>query len=161
MHRLPLRAIVAICFLIGLSLACGETTTDSPPAPSGAPTSDAGKPISPVAAGGTEATPPKSTATPKPTATATSDPCMSSDEITPDMKGDIVCTRGVIAKFTQSRQVGTRYAFSDTPNTFFLFSNFWEITNSETGKTVGVGTCVEVTGEVEIQGGVPFTISTT
>jgi hypothetical protein len=81
---------------------------------------------------------------------------MSWEEITPDMKGETVCARGLIARLTQSPQVGCRYSFSETPNTFFLFSNFWEISNSDPGKTVGVGTCVEVTGEIEIQGGVPF-----
>jgi len=72
------------------------------------------------------------------------------------MDGELVCVRGLITAFTQSRQVGTRYSFSDEPNSFFMFSNLWEITNSSTGKTVGVGTCVEVTGIIELQGGIPF-----
>lgn len=170
MHQLPLRAIVALCILIGLSLACGETTADTPPAPVGTQASGEGKPISPVAAadtasaamrtasaaGGTEAPAAKATATRQPTATATSDPCLRWDAISTDMKGEVVCMRGLISKFSQSRQVGTRYSFSDTPGTFFLFSAKYEITNPYTGKTIAPDTCVEVTGPIDVESGVPF-----
>jgi hypothetical protein len=108
------------------------------------------------AAGGAEIATAKATATPKPAATATSDPCLSWEAVTADMNGEVICVRGLITNFTQSRQVGTRYSFSDKPNSFFMFSNLWEITNSSTGKTVGAGTCVEVTGVIELQGDIPF-----
>jgi hypothetical protein len=52
--------------------------------------------------------------------------------------------------------VGTRYSFSDKPNTFFLYSAYWEIINPVTGKTLGPGTCVEVTATLEVQSDTPF-----
>ena len=72
------------------------------------------------------------------------------------LKGEVVCVRGLITKFDQSRQVGTRYSFSDKSGTFFLFSAKYEITNPNTGKTIAPGTCVEVTGTIEVQSDRPF-----
>jgi len=86
----------------------------------------------------------------------TPDPCLHWDEVTAAMKGQTVCMRGVITGFIQTRKVGTRYEFSKTPNTFFIFSSLWEVYDMATGKTVGPGTCVEVTDVVRIQSGVPF-----
>ncbi len=94
--------------------------------------------------------------TPRPRPTATSDPCMTWDEVDIQMKGQVVCVRGVITDFQQTRQVGTRYQFSDKKGTFFLYSQYWEIYNAETGKTLGPGTCIEVRGPLDVQSGVPF-----
>jgi hypothetical protein len=62
----------------------------------------------------------------------------------------------LITKFDQSRAVGTRYSFTDKPNQFFLFSAKYEIINPNTGKTIAPGTCVEVTGPVDVQGDAPY-----
>ena len=72
------------------------------------------------------------------------------------MKGQEICVRGIVTRLIQTRQVGSRYPFSDQRGTFFLYSKYWEIYNAETGKTVGPGTCVEVTGKIQIQSDVPF-----
>ena len=47
------------------------------------------------------------------------------------MKGQTVCTRGIVTKLTQTRQVGSRYQFTDKPGRFFLFSKFWEIYDTQ------------------------------
>jgi hypothetical protein len=117
----------------------------------------------------TEAPPtatPASTATAAPTQTRrptptsppspTPDPCMRWDQVTADMQGETVCLKGVVSELTQSRQVGSRYQFGDQPNGLFLYSKFWELVNSRTGKTLGPGTCVVVIGTIQVQAGIPF-----
>ncbi len=42
------------------------------------------------------------------------------------------------------------------PNTFFLYSINYEYYDTITGKTLGPGTCVEVTGEIELIQSVTF-----
>lgn len=170
MQRPPVRGIIALFLLIGMTLACGEASDESAAGFAVTPESGTPKPISPVAAADT-ASAARRTAeasgvvlTPIAAATPTiaeapaaeADSCLGPDAVTPEMNGELICVRGLITDFAQSAQVGTRYSFSDQPNSFFMFSNLWEITNSSTGKTVGVGTCVEVTGVVELQDGIPF-----
>mgnify|MGYP005818505701 CR=1 FL=1 len=82
--------------------------------------------------------------------------CYRWDAITPAMKGQTVCVRGIIASLGQSRQVGTRYQFSDQPNTFFVFSAYMEIYDPATGGTLGPGTCIELTRPVRVQSGIPY-----
>jgi hypothetical protein len=91
-----------------------------------------------------------------PVPTDTPDPCLHWDEVTAAMKGQTVCVRGMITGFIQTRKVGTRYEFSKKSNTFFIFSALWEVYDTATGKTVGPGSCVEVTDVVRVQAGVPF-----
>jgi len=94
--------------------------------------------------------------TPRPAPTPTPDPCIRWDEVTPSMKGETICVRGIVTKLTQTRQVGSRYQFSDKSSTFFLFSKFWEVVDLKTGKTLGPGTCIKVTDVVEVQSGIPY-----
>lgn len=141
-----IRAIVPILCLVGATVACQAAGTVSVPSSTPPPAASTATPR-PIAS---------ATRTLRPTVTPTTNPCVTWDQVTAEMKGEIVCVRGLITKFTQSRQVGTRYQFTDKANTFFMYSNFWEISNAETGKTVGQGTCVEVTGEIELQGSIPF-----
>jgi hypothetical protein len=72
------------------------------------------------------------------------------------MKGQAVCVRGIVTEFIQTRHVGSRYQFSKQSGTFFLYSTRWEITSTQTGKTLGPGTCVQVTGTIEVQSGIPY-----
>src|SRR5512143_1011618 len=90
-----------------------------------------------------------------PTPSSTPDPCIGWEEVTVSMKDQEICVQGIVTKLIQTRQVGSRYQFSDQRGTFFLHSKYWEIYNAETGKTVGPGTCVEVTGRIQIQSDVP------
>lgn len=87
--------------------------------------------------------------------TSGSDECISWDEVTVDMKGDTVCVRGVIVKFSQEYS-NSRYYFTDERSTFFLFSALWEFYDADTGKTIAPGDCVEVISEVQVQSGIPF-----
>ena len=107
-----------------------------------------------------QVTAPAPTLTPRPTSiaspTPTPDPCVSWEEVEASMTGQVVCVRGLITDLKQSRQVGTRYQFSTKSGTFVLYSAYLEIINPSTGKTIGPGTCVEVTGKLEMQSGVPF-----
>jgi hypothetical protein len=82
--------------------------------------------------------------------------CYRWDQITTSMKGQKICVRGMIYNFIQTRKVGTRYEFTDKPNSFFVYSALWEIYNTNTGKTLGPGTCLEVTDIVRVQSGVPY-----
>ena len=50
---------------------------------------------------------------------------------------------------------GTRYKFSDQPNTFFLYSEY-EIYNPADGKTLAPGTCVKITSIIHNQQDVPY-----
>ncbi len=86
----------------------------------------------------------------------TSNPCLLWDQVTASMKGHKICARGIIYNFIQTRKVGTRYEFTAKSNSFFLFSARWEVIDTRTGKTLGPGTCVEVTDIVQVQSGVPF-----
>ncbi len=74
------------------------------------------------------------------------DDCVLWDQVTVSMKGETVCFRGVITKFDQSRQLGTRYSFSDKSGTVFIYSIKYEIIDPNTGKTIAPGTCVETLG---------------
>ena len=87
---------------------------------------------------------------------APEDTCIPWDAVTIAMKGETVCMRGLITKFSVPGGGGTRYSFSDKSGTFFLYSAKYEITNPNTGKTIAPGTCVEVTGTIEVQSDVPF-----
>jgi hypothetical protein len=68
------------------------------------------------------------------------------------MKGQEVCFRGIITKFDQSRQLGTRYSFSDKSGAVFLYSIKYEIIDPNTGKTIAPGTCVEIVGPLRVEG---------
>jgi hypothetical protein len=82
--------------------------------------------------------------------------CFRWDQITAAMKGQRVCVRGVIYNFIQTRKVGTRYEFSDKPNSFFIFSASWEVIDPNTGKTLGPGVCIEATDVIQVESGVPY-----
>jgi len=82
--------------------------------------------------------------------------CYLWDEITPSMAGNTVCFRGVITALISNNKAITRYEFSNTPNTFFLFSRDYEFYDPSTGKTIGVGTCIEVESTVILQNSVPY-----
>jgi hypothetical protein len=81
-----------------------------------------------------------------------SDDCLTWDEVTTSMKDEVVCFRGVITKFDQSRQLGTRYSFSDDSDSVFLYSIKYEIIDPNTGKTIAPGTCVEIGGPIRVEG---------
>jgi hypothetical protein len=83
------------------------------------------------------------------------DDCISWDEVTTSMKGEMVCFRGIITKFDQSRQLGTRYSFSDDSDAVFVYSVKYEIIDPNTGKTIAPGTCVEVLGPIRVEGDRP------
>ena len=140
--------IAAVAMLIVAAVACQAATTGEPTA---APPTGAAAATATLAAAPTPE-PPTSIPEPSPT----TDPCIKWDQVTTDMKGETVCMRGTITKFDQSRQVGTRYSFSDKSGTFFLFSAKYEITNPNTGKTIAPGTCVEVTAPIDVQADTPF-----
>ncbi len=154
MNRSILLSTILLVFVLS---ACGPSQADvQATADAGAAQTQAAIPTStPVP---TSTTVPTATARPtaKPRPTATTDPCISWEKVTADMKGQKACVRGVITELKQSRQVGTRYQFSKQSGTFFLYSAYWEIYNPATGKTIGPGTCVEIIGPVEVQSGVPF-----
>jgi uncharacterized protein YdeI (BOF family) len=139
--------IAASIVLIAASIACDGEKTAVPAAPAVATVELAVATVELAVA-------PTPTLLPEPT--ATSDPCIPWNQVTAAMKGKVVCMRGLITKFDQSRSVGTRYSFSDKSGTFFLFSAKYEITNPNTGKTIAPGTCVEVTGPIDVQSGTPF-----
>ena len=82
--------------------------------------------------------------------------CHHPDQITADMVGQTVCVRGIIKNFVQTRTVGTRYSFSDKANTFFLYDQYYEIIDPNTGKTLAPGTCVELHGTLRAQSSVPY-----
>jgi len=137
--------VAAALILAAVTLACAALVPDVPAEPPQAATVEL--PDAPTEQAGP-------TLPPEPA--ATTDPCVLWDQVTVAMKGEVVCMRGVITEFDQSRQVGTRYSFSDKSGTFFLFSAKYEITNPNTGKTIAPGTCVEVTGTIEVQADRPF-----
>jgi hypothetical protein len=102
-----------------------------------------------------ESTPAPPSQEPSPTLSANVN-CYRWDEVTPAMIGQEICARGVIYDFTQTRKVGTRYSFTEEPNRFFLYSTRWEFFDPDTGKTLGPGTCIDVTGYIRVQSGVPY-----
>jgi uncharacterized protein YdeI (BOF family) len=141
------RVLPALVVLIAASIACqtlagpAASATSAPVAATAAIQAAPTEPTSPTAA---------------PEATATTDPCVSWDEVTTSMKGDVVCMRGLITEFRASGQAATRYSFSDKSGSFFLYSAKYEIIDPNTGKTIAPGTCVEVTGEIEVESGTPY-----
>jgi hypothetical protein len=142
MKRSRITTLVSAFVLLVASLACGAVTaTDAPAATI--------PPAEPSAA--TKA--PAPTSPPEPT--PTEDPCILWNEITVGMKGEQVCFRGVITKFDQSRQLGTRYSFSDKSGTVFIYSVKYEIIDPNTGKTIAPGTCVEIVGPLRVEGDRP------
>lgn len=94
------------------------------------------------------------TSTPRPF--PTSNPCLRWDQITVGMKGKTLCVRGIVLNLNQSNEASTRYEFSNKPNTFFLYSKYYEIYDPATGKTLGPGTCMEVTGLIQVISSVPY-----
>ncbi|MFH1186230.1 MAG: hypothetical protein V1755_14525 [Chloroflexota bacterium] len=138
--------VAAALILTAVTLACGALVPEAPSASAPAEAT--------VDLGATPADTAEAAAPPEPT--ATSDPCIPWDQVTVAMKGEVACMRGVITKFSSSGQASTRYSFSDKSGTFFLFSAKYEITNPNTGKTIAPGTCVEVTGPVDVQSDTPY-----
>ena len=139
--------IAAGMVLIAASVACEALSTTSEPA-TGAPA---------VATAAIQAAP-ADTAEPAAAAeaTATTDPCIPWDQVTARMKGQVVCMRGLITEFSTPGRAGTRYSFSDKSGSFFLYSAKYEIINPNTGKTIAAGTCVEVTGPIDVESDTPF-----
>ncbi len=147
-HTFKLVAYVLIGAM--LTFACGAVTTAATvPAPAAATA------VPPTAAN-TLAPTAEPTETMAPEPTPTEDPCMNWSEVTPDMNGQTICVRGIVQKLVQTRNVGARYQFSDKSNTFFLYGTYYEVTNPNTGETLGAGSCLEVTGKVHLQGGAPY-----
>lgn len=72
------------------------------------------------------------------------------------MKGRTVCVKGVIYSIYSTPQTHTRIAFSDRPNTFFLYSINYEFYDRVTGKSIKAGDCVSTTGTVNLIQGVPY-----
>lgn len=85
-----------------------------------------------------------------------SDGCVRWDTVGVNMSGSVVCVYGEITDVVTSRQIATRYRFSSQPNTFFLYSVSYQYYDPATGKYLGRGTCVSITGEVQTLEGVPF-----
>jgi hypothetical protein len=144
MNSRTITIFAAAAVLLAAILACGPNT----PQPAAAPQVITVEVTSPPAATAAPTEPPAPA--------ATEDPCIRWDKVTPAMKGEKVCMRGLITEFNQTPKVGTRYQFSDKRGTFFLFSAKYEITNPNTGKTIGPSTCVQVTGKIQVQDSVPF-----
>ena len=76
--------------------------------------------------------------------------CLRWDQVTVDMNGQTKCVYGIIKSLS-----GTRYNFSDSPNTFFLYSEY-EIQSTVTGKTLAPGECVRLTDAIRIEKDVPY-----
>ncbi len=79
-----------------------------------------------------------------------SSPCIRWNQVTVGMNGQTVCVYGIIKSLN-----GTRYKFSDSPNTFFLYS-VYEIQSTVTGKTLAPGECVRLTDTIRIEQDVPY-----
>ena len=141
MKRSSITILASVCVLVVASIACGAVTSNTeepPPAASLAPAAQAAP---------SEAPEPTSPAEP----TADGGPVHSVDQVTVSMKGDTVCFRGIITKFDQSRQLGTRYSFSDKSGSVFVYSVKYEIIDPNTGKTIAPGTCVEIVGPLRVE----------
>jgi len=146
MKRSSFAIIAAAIMLVTASLACqalGGGTGEAPPAAQQAATPEPAAQVAPSA-------PAAATSAPEPS--PTEDPCILWDEVTLSMKGETVCFRGIITKFDQSRQLGTRYSFSDKAGAVFLYSIKYEIIDPNTGKTIAPGTCVEIVGPIRVEG---------
>lgn len=89
---------------------------------------------------------------PRPTQTPA---CLSWEQIDSSMGGQTLCVYGIIYSLSSSNQTSTRYQFGDEPNSFFIYSANYEYYDSATGKTLGPGACVMITGQVEVIEGVP------
>lgn len=148
MKRNSIAIVAAACVLVAANLACAAATGTEEPAPSssGAATQAPAQQSEPTEQ-------PAPTSPPEPT--ATEDPCVLWDQITVGMKGETVCFRGIITKFDQSRQLGTRYSFSDKNGAVFIYSVKYEIIDPNTGKTIAPGTCVEIVGPLRVEGDRP------
>jgi hypothetical protein len=138
MKRNSIAIIAAATVLVAATLACGAATGTEEPAQSSS-------------AAATQAPTEQSAPTQPPEPTATEDPCIRWDEVTVSMKGEVVCFRGIITKFDQSRQLGTRYSFSDDSDAVFVYSVKYEIIDPNTGKTIAPGTCVEIVGPIRVE----------
>jgi len=149
-----IRIVLSAFAILAATLACQALSGDGGESPQPAVTSAAAEPTAaePTAAEPESPTQPEATSEPE----ATDDPCIKWDEVTVAIKDQEACVRGLITKFDQGRNVGTRYSFSDKSKTFFLFSAKYEITNPNTGKTIAPGTCVEVTGRIDVESETPF-----
>ena len=88
------------------------------------------------------------TATLVPSPTITPNPCLRWDQVTIDMKGSVVCVRGIIRKIELTR-TGSHWDFTDNRTGFFATSQYagW---HTVTGKDMGVGDCVAITGKIQI-----------
>ena len=147
MKHSRIATLAAVCVLVTASLACGAVTGTDAPRPSSAAAT-----LAPTEApADTQAAAPSSPPEPTPT----EDPCVLWSEVTVGMKGEQVCFRGVITKFDQSRQLGTRYSFSDKSGAVFIYSVKYEIIDPNTGKTIAPGTCVEIVGPLRVEGDRP------
>ena len=82
--------------------------------------------------------------------------CYHWNQITAYMQGRTVCVLGLITNLNRSNQAWTRYEFSDRPNTFFLYGAGMEVYDPATGKTLGPGTCVQLTAVIRVQDSVPY-----
>jgi len=89
------------------------------------------------------------------TAQAKQGDCYNWSQVTPQMNGQTVCVMGLIRSIDHRNNSWTRYEFSDQPNTFFTYTNYYEYYDY-TGKTVTPGMCIIIEGQVELIQDVPY-----
>lgn len=80
--------------------------------------------------------------------------CYHWSEVTLQMEEKSICVYGVVQSITRPNQT-TRYKFSDQPNTFFLYSEYYEYFDDH-GKAIALGTCLQIEGVVQTISAIPY-----
>ncbi len=96
------------------------------------------------------------TSTYAPTIQPTSDPCLYWSQVTTAMNSMNLCVKGLVTSLSQSQNAASRYKFSNKPNTFFIYSTHFEYYDPVTGKTLAPGTCIYITGTIQVIQSVPY-----
>lgn len=61
------------------------------------------------------------------------------------------------AAFVSNQAFGNSRCYLSHPrSTFILYSALWEFYDPDTGKTIGSAECAEITGQIQVQAGIPF-----